>query len=753
MNFLKYVVGLAAALALTACGGGGGNPGTVSGSSGGGSITSKATLVVQIFNSANTAVSNVTFGGGNYVKATFKDANGVPIVNRLVTFSLNGATTAVISPTTALTNSLGEAQVSISPASVATQGAATVSAQAVDASATSYSGSTDFALAAAAITLGPLTLGSSALSPGGNTSVTTFAQSNSVAAAGINVSLIADCGTINPVVTTDGSGGASATYSAVKTDGTSCRGLVTISASAVGTTVQKATLTVAAPVANAINFVSATPAQIFVKGSGATEQSIAKFKVLDSTGVAMPNIPVVFSLSVNPGGVGLGASGVTVPVTANSDASGIASVSVFSGTIPGPVEVKAALIKAVSTDPEVFTTSKNLTVASGPPSQNFFSLSVDTFNIEGWNIDGTSTNLTVRVGDRQGNPVPDGTVVNFTAEGGQVATSCATTRVNGIAQCSVAFISQNPRPADGRVSVLAYAEGLKQFTDVNGNNAYEAGTDTLSDLGDAYRDDNEDGQYNVGEFVIPKGGVTPCAGTGGAFPSRANTCTGIATLAATVRQQTQLMFASSAAAFTVTTPATASAITFVTVRINSADHSLFPMPAGTVVSADALSSACTIGKISPSVVPNTSPGTTASQLGSSHSIGLTGCGGSTIIVKATAPSGLVSPFPYTVAADVTAPTNTAAPAVEAITTAGATLTARIDEAGTGYYKVQLTALPAPSVAGVIAANNSFAMTANNTVGVSFVGLATATPYTVYFVARDAAGNTQATVSSVAFTTQ
>ena len=41
-------------------------------------------------------------------------------------------------------------------------------------------------------------------------------------------------------------------------------------------------------------------------------------------------------------------------------------------------------------------------------------------------------------------------VVNFTAEGGQVAGSCATALVNNLSQCSVNFQSQNPRPADGR---------------------------------------------------------------------------------------------------------------------------------------------------------------------------------------------------------------------------------------------------------------------------------------------------------------
>lgn len=729
-------------------------------------------IVVQLFNSSNVAVSNVTFGGGNYIKATFKNAGGVPIGSRTLTFSLNGATIAILSSPTALTNASGEAQVSIAPASVSTVGAATVSVQALDAGLT-YSASVDFGVSPAAITLGTLTLGSSSLMSGGNTSVTISATSNAVAAAGVNVALTADCGTINPVATTDGSGMASATYSAVKTGGSSCSGMVKLTASASGAIgVKEATLTVAAPVANAINFVSATPPQIFVKSSGAAEQSVVLFKVLDSTGVAMPNIPVVFSLTMNPGGVGLGASGALGNVTSNSDALGMASISVFSGTIPGPVEVKAAL----ASNSAVFTTSKNLTVASGPPSQNHLSLSVSTFNIEGWNLDGSSTTLTVRVADRQSNPVPDGTVINFTAEGGQVAPSCATKLdATNHAVCQVAFISQNPRPADGRVTVLAYAEGLKEYIDVNGNNAYDAGVDTLVDIGDAYRDDNENGQYDVGEFVIPKGGTTICAGAGGASPAKANTCTGPAIQAATVRQEAVLLFASSSAAFTVIRDAVAAASSFVTVRINSADHPLLPMPAGTAISAVTSATGCTIGAITPAVVPNIGAGTSSAQLGSVHSIALTCSTGGTIFITATTPAGVVSTFPYLVPAVYvppplvctpplvvqgdtcvygykTAPTFTSAPAVDLITSTSFRLTAMINQDGTGYYELlDLTAFPTapcPSVAALtLPGNSTVNMSANTPIFVPFTGMTANHSYGICFVAKNRANISQASVTT------
>jgi hypothetical protein len=744
---------------------------------------------IQFFNAANEPVSNVTFGGGNYVVATFVDNKGAPLAGRTVTFSLNGATIAVISPSnTTLTNASGAARVLLAPASVSSAGAATLTASATDSAGTSYTNSVDFGVSPASVVLSPLTLGNTALNAGGNTSVSISATSNGVAAAGVNISLSADCGTVNTVtntvITTDGSGKANATYSSVKIGGSSCSGNVTLTASASGASVTKtAVLTVAAPVANAINFVSAAPAQIFVKSSGAVDQSMVQFKVLDSNGVAMPNIPVVFSLTVNPGGVGLGSTGSLGNVTVNSDALGIASVVIFSGTIPGPVEIKAEL----ASNAAVFTLSKNLTVASGPPSQNHLSLSVETFNIEGWSRDGSSTNLTVRVADRQGNPVPDGTVINFTAEGGQVAPSCATKLdASNHAICSVAFISQEPRPLDGRVTVLAHAEGLKEYIDVNGNNAYDAGIDTLVDIGDAYRDANENGQYDIGEFVIPKGGTQACAGAGGVAPARANTCTGSTVQAATVRSETVLLFASSAADFTVTRNADSSTNSVLTIRVNSADHPLLPMPAGTKITSD-----CAGATFQPGVVPNISAGTMTSQLGSSHSISYPSdskCRGKPIIISAESPSGYVTTFTYfvpgaplvctppayelngacytppVVVPDTTPPTFPVGdPAIDQITKISFRLSAVINETGTGYYLVQdITATPGaicPAISVLLLSTTTMGMSANTAAFKVIKNLEPATiavpnllkpnnEYQVCFVAKDSSGNPQTTVTTV-----
>jgi hypothetical protein len=128
------------------------------------------------------------------------------------------------------------------------------------------------------------------------------------------------------------------------------------------------------------------------------------------------------------------------------------------------------------------------------PTQDGFSLSVSTFNIEGGEIDGATTTLTARLADRYRNPVPDGVVVNFTASGGSIISTCTT--VGGA--CSSTLTSQNFRPTSGRVNVLAYAIGEESFTDTNGNGWFDLG-EPFADMRDAFVDSNENGVWDTGE--------------------------------------------------------------------------------------------------------------------------------------------------------------------------------------------------------------------------------------------------------------
>jgi hypothetical protein len=134
-----------------------------------------------------------------------------------------------------------------------------------------------------------------------------------------------------------------------------------------------------------------------------------------------------------------------------------------------------------------------------------------------------------------GNPVPDGTVINFISEGGDISngkTTASCTTTNGT--CAVTFTSAAYKPTNGRVTVLAYAVGEKSFVDTNGNNSYDSG-ETFYDLGDIYLDANESLNWNAAEQYIsyetgsnacrtrPGGGPLPSNYS--TSPSKQNTCT------------------------------------------------------------------------------------------------------------------------------------------------------------------------------------------------------------------------------------
>ncbi len=664
MRLFIKIIGLLLVVFLAACGGGGGSAGTVAGGGAATTATTSVTtptvvvaaptLALGIFNASNVSVVSISLGGGFVARATVKDAAGLPVASKLVTFSMGGAAIATLAPLTALTNSSGVAEVSIAPASVSSIGAATVSANA-NVSGTAITSQADFSVQASSLVLSNLVAGSSSIASGANTSVQVTALVGGVAISGVpvNVSFTTSCGRINSQdtsvggisITSNGAGVAAAVYDAIAVDGSLCTGLVTITTSSAGATQRSISINVAAPTANAVVFASAVPAQIFVAGSGAVDQATVKFKVLSSTGSGLASVPVKFSIVTNPGGVGLGAAGSTAPVTANTLSNGDISIAIFSGTIPGAVKVRAELVS----NPLVFSESQNLTVASGPPSQERMDLSVETYNIEGWALSGASTQLTVRIADRQGNAVDDGTVINFTAEGGQVARSCATARVNGISLCSVSFISQNPRPAGGRVSVLAYTNGTKTYIDTNGNNIYEPGIDTLVNIGDAYRDDNENGIYDAagdGEFLIPRGGSLACPGVGEPFPSRANTCD--ASLQTTVRQQAVILFSSTKPALDVLS-AGAGGVSF---KLRSFDNLLLPLPLGTTFSAQANNAStadsltCAVDKVFGTPVPNVVPTTNPlSDLATSGLVALKDClAGDSVVITVKVPSGLETTF-------------------------------------------------------------------------------------------------------------
>ena len=270
-----------------------------------------------------------------------------------------------------------------------------------------------------------------------------------------------------------------------------------------------------AATAGQLSFVSALPQNIALKGTGGAgrqETSTVTFKVLDSSGNPVAGQQVNFSLNTSAGGLTLS------PASAITGGGGLATTIVSSGTVNTPVRVTATLANGIG------TLSDQLVVSTGVGEQNSFSLGAVIKNIEGGQFNGctapTGTVVTARLADHFHNPVPDGTAVSFTAEGGTIDASCLTglitttlpdgtisTQKGSPGECTVRYCAGNPRPADGRVTILAYALGEESFADANGNNRYDAG-ETYTDLGDPFRNDRAitDGNANGIDDVFLRSG-------------------------------------------------------------------------------------------------------------------------------------------------------------------------------------------------------------------------------------------------------
>src|SRR5581483_1015505 len=253
-------------------------------------------------------------------------------------------------------------------------------------------------------------LSSTAVSAGGSTSLTVSIvdQTGTLFAQSADITFNSPCvaaGTaaIQPSATiTTATGTATATYVAKGCSGSDViTATATVSGKALSAT---GTVTVASAAIGSIVFVSATPTNIALKGTGDSarpESSVVVFQVQDASGGPVPKATVNFSLNSAVGGITLTPS----PATATTDAQGKAQITVNAGTVTTSVIVTA---KVTSVTPAISTQSSQLTVTTGIPTANNFSLAVGCHNIEGWDLDGIQTTVTARLADRFQNPAPDG---------------------------------------------------------------------------------------------------------------------------------------------------------------------------------------------------------------------------------------------------------------------------------------------------------------------------------------------------------
>ena len=364
-----------------------------------------------------------------------------------------------------------------------------------------------------------------------------------------SISFSSDCVTSNnasldtPVTTLSGS--ASSTFQDTSCSGNSERDDQIIATTQAGNQTLTANLpfTLERQTLASLSFVSAEPKNIRIKGAGgtgSTESSLVTFKVTSSNGQPAAQQAVKFTLDTVVGGLSFSNGAAITESLTNSQ--GVASIRVLAGTMPTPVRVLASATDSDTGD-TITSQSEQLTVNTGLPQQLGFSISTSMFNPEAGDFNGEKVTLTAFASDSFGNPAPDDTTINFTSEGGQIVPSCLT--VNG--SCSVEWTSANPRVPDHRITVLAYALGHETFFDTNGNNVFddgdyeivkdEDGNDVIktylacldskgdekacsgngvdieaylpkgfSDLPDAFRDDDEAGQYSEGEKYFSTSG-------------------------------------------------------------------------------------------------------------------------------------------------------------------------------------------------------------------------------------------------------
>ncbi|NRT56931.1 hypothetical protein [Sphaerotilus uruguayifluvii] len=501
--FRVSALALAAASILAGCGGGGSDAGcsnfasscsstdSPTGSGPTTTTTASASIVVAM---SSDSISASTPGT---VTAQAKNADGTAAAGVLVTFSVaNGAATVDVARVK--TDASGQATTTLQPVSGQVGADVVTASFTPSGSSTALTAQKVFTVSATNVSLTAAAASPASISSYG-ASVVTVTVSGASSASPVTVNFSSTCATagkavLSPASITVTGSSASTTY-----QDKGCASTDRISASLSGTSQQKQVdLVVATPIAQSLEFVSASPDKICLAGSGCAISSQVSFKLKDPSGGVIANRMVAFSLDI-PNVAILGATSLP------TDANGVVTVSVAAKSTPTPVRVRAKVLNADGSDAvlptgsPLMTLSNVLAINAGLPTQNAFSFAASAYNPDGWSRDGTESDIRVQLNDRFANPVPDGTVISFVAEGASVIPAKCST-VNGV--CTTKFVTSNYRPADGRVTVLAYAQGEESFVDADGDQKYTAG-ENFVDLGPVFVDSNENSVMDSasGEYI------------------------------------------------------------------------------------------------------------------------------------------------------------------------------------------------------------------------------------------------------------
>jgi hypothetical protein len=249
-----------------------------------------------------------------------------------------------------------------------------------------------------------------------------------------------------------------------------------------GTVSATISITIASGPAGSLEFVSAEPTFIGVKGSALSQKSTITFRVRDVNGNPVTDGTLVtFTLISGVGGgetlepVEVG----TITVQGKAGLESQASTVLTSGTVSGPVRVQASVTVGAIT---LTSSSTNVSITGGAPSGAHLGVAPAYRNIAGLVTQGIICSVTAIAGDRFGNPVPPNTAVSFFTNGGVVTPQGLTDALGNSVGAQIKTGPPTPHvgtatslsdPRTGMVTIIAVTQGEETFIDANGNGLFD----------------------------------------------------------------------------------------------------------------------------------------------------------------------------------------------------------------------------------------------------------------------------------------
>lgn len=485
--------------------------------------------------SLDPAVINLSAGhdsinkeGSTQISATVYDESGVPIPDIDIVFTLNDPSLAYIDQT-AQTDHDGSATVTLTARTLSGTIEITASAESITTDQPksiviledTTPGQINLTIDPASI----LVLGTAAVTaevmdatgmPVQNGTTVFFELANSA------------YGTLTETALTN-NGFASATFTASNQPGET-----TIQVSS-GPVTQSGILEILPAETASIQFISAEPQTLALKNSGGIDNATIQFLITDSNGQPQSGISVQFEMSGPGGGETIDSSGDSSPdqIAVSSNNEGIAQVILQSGTVAGPVTIRATIDSETGS---LIVESTVVSIGGGTPSAKRFSVAAGQLNLPGLAFNGMTTDITAYLADRFGNyNVLAGTSVSFICEQGlAVDTSSVSLIEDGTASVTLRTQGGQPEdvqpetwetqlvdyvyqtygylseghPRDGLCSVLVYTKGEEHFDDSDANGIYESEIDGFGvdydTIDDPFCDYNDNTRYDGTDAADPE---------------------------------------------------------------------------------------------------------------------------------------------------------------------------------------------------------------------------------------------------------